>query len=76
MAMSRSDAIFGHAADDALGDRRKLWLRATGTDHERLSNGGEAANVQHKDVGRLLLFRKEGNLSRKVMRLNGSLLFG
>ena len=76
MAVSRSDAVFGHATDDALGDRSKLRLRATGADHERLSNGGQAANVQHKDVGRLLLFRKEGNLSRKVMRLNDSLLFG
>ena len=76
MTVSRGDALFGHTADDALGDGGKLWLRATGADHKRLGNGGEATHVKHKDIGRLLLFRKEGNLSRKVVWINGCLLFG
>jgi hypothetical protein len=76
MAVRRSDANFSHSANDALGDRGKLWLRATGADHKRLSDGGEATDVQDKDVSRLLLFREEGYLSRKVVRLDGRLLFG
>lgn len=75
MTVSRNDALFCHATDDALGDGGKLWLRATSANHKCLGNGGEATHVKHKDVGRLLLFRKEGNLSRKIVWLNGTVLF-
>ena len=76
MAVRRSDAIFRHPTDNALGDRRKLWLRATRADHERLSHGGETAYVKDENIGGLLLFREKGDLSCKVVWLNGSLLFG
>lgn len=70
MAMGRGDAIFGHAADDALGNGGQLRLRATGADDERLGNGSKTAYIKDQDVGGLLLFRKEGDLSRKVVWLN------
>ena len=76
MAVSRCDAIFSHAADDALRDRRKLRLRATRADHKCLGDGGEAAHIQNKDVASLLLFCKKGDLSCKVVWFDGSLLFG
>ena len=64
--------LVAEAADDPVGDRRQLALRAARADHEVVGHRGQAGQIEQHDVGGLLVLGQlddpPGEVERRSLR--------